>query len=64
MLSRIDASTMGAVARPPRGGAMRKSTWWAFEVKLWGALGVNTHLAMASMGKFSETTLYHGMRLE
>jgi hypothetical protein len=34
----------------------------AFEVKLWGTLSVNTHLARASMGKFLEMTLYHGRR--
>jgi hypothetical protein len=51
------------VAQPPRGGATSKSTWWAFEVKLWGTLGVNTHLTRASMGKFLEMTLYHSMRL-
>jgi hypothetical protein len=54
------ASTMGAVARPPRVGATSKRTWWAFEVKLWGTLDVNTHLTKASMRKFLETTLYHG----
>jgi hypothetical protein len=35
----------------------------AYEVKLWGTLCVNTHLARASIGKFLETTLYHGMSL-
>jgi hypothetical protein len=55
---------MGVVARPPRGGATSKSTWWAFDVKLWGTLGINTHLARASIGKFLEMTLYHGRSLD
>jgi hypothetical protein len=55
---------MGVVARPPRGGAMSKSTWWAFDVKLWGTLIINTHLARASIGKFLEMTLYRGRRLD
>ena len=44
------ASTMGVVERPPRGGALSKSTWWAFGVKLWETLGVDTHLAPATLG--------------
>jgi hypothetical protein len=58
-----NAKGMCNVARPRRGGATSRSTWWAFEVKLWGTFGINTHHATASMGKFLEMTLYHSMRL-
>ena len=45
------AIIMGVVAWPPRGGASSKSTWWAFGVKLWEPLGVDTHLAPVTLGK-------------
>ena len=47
------ASTMGVVAWPPRGGASSKSTWWAFGVKIWETLGVDTHLAPVTLGKLA-----------
>jgi hypothetical protein len=61
MLSRIDGEYHGNGCAVYQEEELRvRALGRAFEVKLWGTLGVNTHLARASMRKFLETTLYHG----
>jgi hypothetical protein len=65
MLSRIDGKYRGSRCAAYQEEELRvRALGRAFEVKLWGTLGVNTHLARASMRKFLETTLYHGSSLD
>jgi hypothetical protein len=64
MLSRINDKYHGSRCVAYQEQELRvRALGRAFEVKLWGTLGVNTHLARASIGKFLETTLYHGKSL-
>jgi hypothetical protein len=61
MLSRIDVMYHGSPCAAYQDEELQvRVLGRAFEVNLWGTLGVNTHLARTSVGKFLETTLYHG----
>jgi hypothetical protein len=54
MWNRIEGKYHGSRCAAIKEEELRvRAPWWAFGVKLWETLGVNTHLAPVTLGKYA-----------